>query len=137
MTSVLPESHRDLMDKPVVVSIVTLDEKQQPHAVPIWRKVDEGGHILMSSDKSSRKVRNIRANSQVAVLTIDPANPYRYLEVGGTAEIVETGARELLDELARFYSDKPAYFGYWEPIESADSYDGVVIKITPNRFVKG
>jgi PPOX class probable F420-dependent enzyme len=136
MSVTVPESHRALLEKPIVVSITTVDETHKPHSVPIWRKFD-GEYILMSSDRISRKVRHVRANPNVVVLTIDPNDPYRYLEVSGTAEIVETGALELLDELTRLYTDKPAYFGYFEPIEALDSYDGVVIKVTPERFIKG
>jgi PPOX class probable F420-dependent enzyme len=134
MTIAIPEAFRDLLEKPAVVSIVTAGQDGKPHAAGIWRKYEDG-HLWMSTGRTSRKVRNIRANPEVSVIAFDSQNPYRYLEIGGTAEIVEYGATELLDELSVFYVGKP-FFGVVAPAEAAAQYDGVVIKVTLTRFTK-
>ena len=135
MPVAIPDSHRDLLEKPLVVVLATITPEGKPHAVPIWRIFD-GEHILMSADYGTRKHKNVLSNPQVSVLAIDPTNSYRYLLVEGTAEAVEQGALELLDELARFYLNVPEYFGYNEPLERKETYRGVVLKITPERMVK-
>lgn len=135
MPSIIPDSHRDLLEKPLIAVLATITPEGKPHALPIWRKFD-GEHILMSVDHGSKKHRNILGNNQVSVVNIDPANPYRYLMVQGVAEAVEQGALELLDDLARFYLGVPEYFGYNEPLENKVTYRGVVIKITPQHIIK-
>jgi len=135
MTIAIPDSHRDLLEKPVIVILATITSEGKPHAVPIWRKFD-GQHIFMAIDHGSRKHKNILSNANVSVLALDAQNPYRYLTANGVAEVVETGALELLDELADMYRGQPAYFGYSEPLENKDHYKGVVLKIKPERFIK-
>ncbi|MBZ0289557.1 MAG: PPOX class F420-dependent oxidoreductase [Anaerolineae bacterium] len=135
MPVAIPDSHRDLLEKPLVVVLATITPDGKPHAVPIWRKFD-GEHLLMAIDHGSQKHKNILSHSYVSVVAVDPANPYRYLRVDGVAEAVEEGALELLDELARFYLGVPEYFGYNEPLEGKETYRGVVLKITPQRMVK-
>jgi PPOX class probable F420-dependent enzyme len=136
MTSIIPNSHRDLLEKPIVVTLITITPEGKPHAVPVWQKFD-GEHILISMDYGTRKHKNILANPNVAVSVLDPLDPYRYLTVNGTAEAIDDGALELLDELTRSYMDKPEYFGYAEPLEGKDTYRGCVLKITPLRIIAG
>jgi PPOX class probable F420-dependent enzyme len=131
----IPDSHRDLLEKPIVVTLVTISPQNKPHVTAVWQQFD-GQHIRMSIDYGSIKHKNVLNNPQVAVMALDPENPYRYISVNGTAEVVEEGALQLLDELARSYMNYPAYFGYSEPIEHKENYRGVVLKITPERIIK-
>lgn len=135
MPSIIPDSHRDLLEKPIVVTLITITPENKPHAVAVWQKFD-GEHILISIDYGTRKHKNILANPNVAVSVLDPTNPYRYLTVNGTAEAVEEGALEILDELTRSYLGKPEYFGHVEPLTSKETYRGCVLKITPQHIIK-
>lgn len=135
MAVIIPDSHKDLLEKPIVVSLTTVSAEGKPHATIVWRKFD-GEHILVSCDYGVRKHRNIQANPHVSVLALDPDSPYRYLEIGGRAEIHEEGALELLDELTRFYMGRPQYFGEVEPLENQEKYRGVLLKISIDRIVK-
>lgn len=135
MSSIIPDSHRDLLEKPIVVTLITITPDNKPHAVAVWQKFD-GEHILISVDYGTRKHKNILANPNVAVSVLDPQDPYRYLTVNGTAEAIEAGALELLDELTRFYKGKPEYFGYVEAVERKETYRGCVLKITPQHIIK-
>ena len=131
----IPDSHRDLLEKPIVVTLVTISPQNKPHAVAVWQQFD-GQYIRISIDYGTVKHKNVLANPQVAVMALDPENPYRYISVNGTAEAVEEGALQLLDELARSYMNYPAYFGYSEPVEGKENYRGVILKITPERIIK-
>jgi PPOX class probable F420-dependent enzyme len=135
MPAPIPDSHRDLLEKPIVVTLVTITPQNKPHAVAVWQQFD-GEFIRISIDYGTVKHKNVLSNPQVAVMALDPANPYRYITVNGTAEVVEEGALELLDILARSYMNYPQYFGYNEPIERKETYRGVVLKITPERVIK-
>ena len=64
-----------------------------------------------SSTRRTRgaKVRHIRADPRISVVVIDPAEMYRWVGVTGTAEIVEEGADEHIDRLAKKYLGADTY----------------------------
>jgi hypothetical protein len=74
------------------------------------------------------KDRNMRANPRVAVSIMDPANPYRYLEVRGkVVEVTEQGADAHIDKLAKKYLGQDRYPGR-RPGEVR-----VIVKVVPER----
>lgn len=135
MSVTIPESYRDLLEGPVVVTLATVSSEGVPYAAAVWRRYD-GEFIRITSDRSTRKVRNIQANPRVTVLALDPKNPYRYLEIGGVVEqITAEGALEELDRHTQLYMGHEHYFGSAEPAENASKYDGVLLLIRPTRVV--
>ncbi len=136
MTVIIPDSHKDLLEKPVVVILSTVSAEGKPHSVAIWRRWD-GEMIRITSDPDNRKHRNILANPNVSVLALDPQNPYRFLEIGGVVESIETeGALEELNLHTQLYMGKAKYFGNVEPAEGEATYKGIMFKIRPMRVVK-
>jgi PPOX class probable F420-dependent enzyme len=136
MSIEIPEQYRDLLEGPVVVTLTTVSAEGKPHAVAVWRRWN-GEHILITSDRVTRKIKNIQANPQVSVAALDPKNPYRFLEFGGeVVEVTPNGALEELNRHTRLYMGKDEYFGGVEPAEGLAKYDGVLIRIKPTRIVK-
>ena len=136
MSIVIPESHRDLMEEPIVVILATASADGKPHAVAVWRRWD-GEHILITSDPNTRKGENIKANPNVSVVILDPKNPYRFLQVEGVVtETVSEGALEELNRHTQAYMGKPNYFGDVEPAEKLKEYRGIIFKIKPTRVTK-
>ncbi|MGQ9887958.1 MAG: PPOX class F420-dependent oxidoreductase [Aggregatilineales bacterium] len=131
----IPDSHRDLFDRPVVVTLVTVMPDGQPQATPVWIKYD-GTHLLVNTARGRQKDRNMTRNSKVTVLSIDPDNPYRYVEVRGVVdEIAEEGALELINELARKYRGAEQYYGGVAPAELRQRETRVTYKIKPVRVL--
>ncbi|HZQ28987.1 MAG TPA: PPOX class F420-dependent oxidoreductase [Acidimicrobiales bacterium] len=83
----IPETHRDLLDAQVGI-LGTIDHKDRPQLSPVWF-LAAGGTVRLSLNTSRRKVENLQRNSAVSFLILDLANPYRYLELRGYAEILE------------------------------------------------
>ncbi|MEZ4668795.1 MAG: pyridoxamine 5'-phosphate oxidase family protein [Anaerolineae bacterium] len=134
MTVTIPDSHKDLLERAVVVTLSTVSADGKPSAVPVWRRWD-GEFLLITSDPDTHKHRNILANPHVAVVALDHKNPYRYLIVKGIVETVtHDGALEELNRHALMYVGKPNYFGDVEPIEKLAEYNGVVFKIRPTQI---
>ncbi len=132
---VIPESHKDLLEKPIVAVFTTVTPEGKPNSVGIWRFFD-GEHILISTDYGSRKHKNVQANPNVSFIMLDPASPYRTLEVRGVVvEITEYGALEVLNKLTNFYMGKPEYFGHVESADRLATYRGALIKIKPEKCV--
>jgi len=82
-----PDSHRDLLDAQVA-SLATLGANGFPQLTEVWFLYDEGEDKLKLSMNSSRlKTKNLRRRPQCSLLILDLQNPYRYLEVRGTARL--------------------------------------------------
>jgi PPOX class probable F420-dependent enzyme len=99
----IPEAYRDLLERPVVVTLVTIMPDGQPQATPIWTDLVEG-KIRVNTVVGRQKYNNMKERPQATVLAIDPENPYRWMEIRGevTGESLEDGD-EGIDKLSRDY----------------------------------
>ena len=128
----IPDSHRDLLEGPVDVAVVTVMPDGQPQATVVWCDL-EGPFVMVNTMKGFRKERNMRARPRVAVLAVDPTDPLRWIEVRGTVELIDEGAGAHLDRLAALYTGAGRYFGEVVPAELARSEVPVIGRITPLR----
>ena len=81
----IPASHRDLLDAQVA-TLATIGSDGRPQLSEIWFLAD-GDTVMISLNTTRQKTRNLHANPATTVLILDLANPYRYLEIRGDAEI--------------------------------------------------
>jgi PPOX class probable F420-dependent enzyme len=109
MAAAIPEKYRDLFQKPAFGVLATLMPDGQPQVTPVW--VDwQGGHVIVNSAKGRQKDKNIERDRRVTVTLIDPANPYRYVEIRGRVdEITEKDADTHIDKMAKKYLGKDTY----------------------------
>jgi len=135
MSAIIPESHRDLLDQPIVVTLTTQSAQRELYSVVTWKRWD-GEYLYITSDAGTRKHRNIAANPQIAILVLDPTNSQRYLSLGCVVEgIIASGVVEELDRQSSAFTGEAHYFGAHEPIENQATFDGVYFKIRPTRVV--
>lgn len=135
MSIIVPESHRDLLEKAYVITLSTVSAAGKPYTSVVWRKWD-GTHILAIAGSKSVKVRNIQANPHVSLVNIDPQDGGRYIELRGTAEIIREGVFDVLNDLSMMYVGKAPYYGEVEPEVNSISYDPVIVRVTPMRLVR-
>jgi PPOX class probable F420-dependent enzyme len=103
MTAQIPDSHKDLFERPIFATIATLMPDGSPHLTPIWIDLDDG-HLKFTVIKGHVKDRNIANNPQVAITLFDPDNPYRYIMIRGKViKITENGANDHSQEMAKKY----------------------------------
>ncbi|CAA9545319.1 MAG: hypothetical protein AVDCRST_MAG49-1176 [uncultured Thermomicrobiales bacterium] len=105
----IPAEYRDLLEQPVTVALATILPSGQPQVTPVWCDLADG-HIRVNTDASRQKYRDMVDRPQVTVMALDPANPYRYLEVRG--EVVRTeeeGGAAHIDLLAKQYMGADVY----------------------------
>ena len=99
----IPDKYRDLLDRPIVVSLATLMSGGTAQVQPVWCNFD-GMHILVNTETGRQKYRNMSQRRALTILAIDPDDDTRWLEARGTVVgETEEGARERIDELARLY----------------------------------
>jgi len=76
----IPASHRDLLDTPIPVTLATVGPTGHPQVTAVWVILD-GDTVVTSLTTSRQKLKNLVARPEATVFVIDPANPYRTLEV--------------------------------------------------------
>jgi len=85
MTSLIPESHRDLLEAPVAI-LATVGPDGRPQLSAVWF-LSENDTVRVSLNTNRQKVKNLRANPAINLFILDTANPLRYLEMRGDAQI--------------------------------------------------
>jgi PPOX class probable F420-dependent enzyme len=107
--------------------IATIREDGSPQATPVWIDFD-GENVLVNSARGRTKVRNVERDPR-ATVTVLPAEDQQsgYVMVSGPAKVVEEGALEHINMLAKKYlgADKYPYLGPGE--------ERVIIQIQPER----
>jgi len=81
----IPASHRDLLDGQFA-TLATIGQDGRPQLSEVWF-LAEGDTVSLSLNTSRQKTKNLMANAAANVFLLDLANPYRYLEIRGDAEI--------------------------------------------------
>ncbi len=82
----IPDSHKDLLTAPVAV-LATNGHDGFPQVSALWFLYDEDGVLRLSLNTTRQKVKNMRRRPEVTFFILDPANPYRTLEIRARAEI--------------------------------------------------
>ena len=125
MPEAIPSQFSDLFQKKTFAALATLMPDGTPQVTPVWIDYD-GKHVIVNSARGRQKDKNMKPGAPVAVVLIDPDNPYRHLQVRGRiAEVTEKGADEHIDRMAKKYLDKDKY-PFRQPGEVR-----VLYKITP------
>jgi PPOX class probable F420-dependent enzyme len=109
--AIIPEGFRPLLgdDVKAFANLGTLLPDGSPQVTPVWFDT-EGDTIRINSAKGRWKDRNMRRDGRVALAIMDPANPYRYLQVRGRiVRITEDGADAHIDRLAKKYLGADTY----------------------------
>lgn len=85
MTSIVPGSHRDLLEAPVA-TLATIGPDGRPQLSAVWF-LAENDVLRVSLNTTRQKTRNLQANPATCLFILDTANPARYLEIRGDAQI--------------------------------------------------
>jgi PPOX class probable F420-dependent enzyme len=128
MAEIIPNKYKDLFDKKIFAGLVTLMPDGSPQVTPVWIDFD-GEYVLFNTAVGRQKDKNLQNDGRVALVLVDPDNPYRYLEVRGhVAERTQKGADDHINKLAKKYLNKETY-PFRQPGEQR-----VLYKVKPERF---
>jgi len=134
--AVIPDSHKDLLEKAVVVTLVTLMPDGQPQATPVWCDYVDG-FVRVNTARGRQKDKNMLSRPKVTVLAIDPHNPYRWIEVRGV--VYDTNddqdvAVGHINALSALYRNQPDYYA---GSDRRGKEERVMIRIQPTRVITG
>ena len=80
-----PDSHKDLLEAQVA-TLATLGADGGPQLTEVWFLADDR-ELKLSLNTARLKTRNLQQRPQCSLFILDVSNPYRYVDVRGTAEI--------------------------------------------------
>jgi PPOX class probable F420-dependent enzyme len=118
----LTESQIALLRAKSFGAVATLRGSGMPHTSLVWVDTD-GEHVVFNTKTTRAKGRQLARDPRVSITVFDPADPYKYFEVEGTAELELGGAADHMHELARKYTGED-----W-----SDVSDRVIVKVKPER----
>ena len=123
----LTATERAFLENAFVGTITDLRADGSPHTTVVWVDVDDDG-VSFNTAHGRAKPRYIAADARVSLSVVDPGDPYRWISVDGTAELVDDGADEQIDRLAKKYLGRDSY-----PFHAQDE-QRVTVRITPTRI---
>jgi len=104
----VPATHVDILDKRCFASVATVRPDGHLSCNPV-SVVWDGENVRFSSLSRTRKIRNLRADSRIALSILDPDDPTRYVELRGTAVVEADEDRAFVNQMARKYMDVDVY----------------------------
>ncbi len=125
--SVIPDSHKDLLESMALAHVATLGPSGEPQSNPVWFDWD-GEHVRFSQTKTRQKYRNAKRDPRIALSLVDPEDPYRYLEIRGVVERIEEDP-----ELAFINSMSKKYRGEDEYRNHRPGDERVVVFVRPEH----
>jgi len=121
----IPDSHRDLLDGQFA-TLATVGGDGYPQLSEVWF-LAEGDRIAISLNTSRQKTKNLQTEPACTLFLLDLANPYRYLEIRGTADLVPDDDHEFADQVgAKYGADLREHDGPGDR--------RVVVRIVPARI---
>jgi PPOX class probable F420-dependent enzyme len=120
----IPDSHRDLLEGQVL-TLATVGEDGYPQLSEVWFLVEDG-QVAISLNTRRQKVKNLQTEPTCTVFLLDLQNPYRYLEIRGTAVVEPDDDRAFAERVgAKYNSDLREH--------DAPGDSRVVVRIVPVR----
>lgn len=110
--SKIPDAYLDLLTtKNPLAILATLQPDGTPQATPVWFDYVDG-KVRFNTARGRVKERNLAENPNVALVIIDQANPYRYVQIRGKiVSASEEGAQDVINTLSHKYLGKAYPFG--------------------------
>lgn len=121
----IPDTHRALLASDVA-TLATVGADGRPQVSEVWF-LAEGDTVRISLHTSRQKTKNLKRNPACSVFLLDLANPYRYLEIRGDADVVPDDDYAFADKVgAKYGADLRAMDG--------DNQSRVMVTVVPSRI---
>jgi PPOX class probable F420-dependent enzyme len=125
MVPVYNEATRTLLDGKNFATISTLNPDGGPQSSVVWI-MREGDTVTFSTTTGRQKARNLIRDNRISVTVFDTENPYNYVEIRGTADLVEDKDKTLPLKLSHKYLGE-------DPPPEPDDVTRLIVRVTPTR----
>jgi PPOX class probable F420-dependent enzyme len=120
----LTRAQREFLENPYIGVATTLRPDGSPHSTPVWVDVDDEG-VSFNTARPRAKPRHLEADPRVSLVVVDPGDELRWLGITGIATLVDEGANDQIDRLARKYRGHDRYQSH------RDGETRVTVRISP------
>ena len=108
-------------------AVATIRPDGTPHVTPVWVDYD-GEHIVFNTATGRAKWRHMLRDPRVTIEVYAQDDPYDYVTVTGTAELVEGDeADRHIDKLSEKYTGNPKFQSH------RPGQRRVIVRVTPER----
>lgn len=125
-TTTIEPNVKEFLDNPFVATVTTLRADGSPHTTVVWTE-SGSDEVWFNTAHGRAKARHIEADPRVSLTVVDPVNSYRWVSITGRAELVDDGADDQIDRLAKKYLGKDEY-----PYRTAEE-KRVSVRIVPEQ----
>jgi PPOX class probable F420-dependent enzyme len=123
----IPPSLRKVLEGKAYGHVVTFNAKGNPEVTMVWMDVD-GDEVLFNTAEGRRKPGNIGRDPRVIVSVQDRNNPQAYAVFYGKGRVIEAGADEHIDKLAKRFLGVDKY-PFRQPTEKR-----LIVRIAVDRI---
>jgi PPOX class probable F420-dependent enzyme len=126
------EEIEEFLEKPLVAILGTHNEDGTIHLAPVWF-LYEDGEIIIGTQEISRKIRNIKRDSNVTVLVSKHETPYKAVMMYGKAEIDKDDVVEKRVAIFENYTSREKAEKWVK--DYIEKHKPLIVRIKPKRFV--
>ena len=120
----LTDKHLELLKGKNFAVVATVGEDGGPQTSVVWVDTD-GENVVFNTTNARAKGRNLRNDPRVSISVWDNDDPYRYLEVEGTAALDENGAGQHINDLSQKYAG----------VDFHTPTNRVIVRVSPDRVL--
>jgi len=129
----IPDSHRDLLERPLIASLATRSPGGAAQTHPVWFDLD-GGDVLVSTTRERQKGRNLEADPRATMLVVDPGDDGRWIEIRADADLRGDELDEVVDRLTRRYTEHERFYGGVYPSDRRERETRTTVRLHPRRI---
>jgi PPOX class probable F420-dependent enzyme len=104
MTTLRDPGVRGLLEQPNYAVVSTHNRDGSIHSTVIWIGLEDGDAVSINSAIGRLWPTNLQRDPRVTLLVYEANNPYRFVEIRGTAQATTDGADEHIDLLSQKYT---------------------------------
>jgi len=113
-------------------ALITHRQDGRPQVSPVTGGVDRDGRIVISTYPERAKTRNLRRDPAVSVLVMSDEFDGPWVQVDGTAEVLDMPSQEAEDGLVEYFRCIAGEHDDWDEYRAAMRTQGKsLIRITP------
>jgi PPOX class probable F420-dependent enzyme len=99
---------RELLEQPNYAVVSTHNKDESIHSTVIWLGADDGT-VTINSAVGRIWPTNLERDPRVSLVVQEAGNPYKFVEIRGTATGTTDGADDDINRLAKKYLDQDEY----------------------------
>jgi PPOX class probable F420-dependent enzyme len=118
---------RQIVDGKNFATVATLSLDGAPQASVVW--IDRDGDALVFSTTADRaKAKNLARDPRISISIFDREDPYRSVEIRGTAQLIDDPGKELPKRLSKKYLGE-------DPPPEPDA-GRLIIRVLPTKIIE-